>query len=144
VPKERSWQLECRIEDYAAMHQFNSLALFIGVFVSFLFFIASGSMLYFKLFTEIQEDQAQFRALSRIGVSDAEIRKMTTTQIGISFFVPVVVGMVHAAFAYKTLGNLLGSSVWQYGIDVMAVYTGMQILYFALARKAYMKQLAQS
>jgi len=144
VPKERSWQLECRIEDYAAMHQFNSLALFIGVFVSFLFFIASGSMLYFKLFTEIQEDQTQFRALSRIGVSDSEIRKITTTQIGISFFVPVVVGMVHAAFAYKTLGNLLGSSVWQYGIDVMAVYTGMQILYFALARKAYMKQLAQS
>jgi len=27
--------------------------LFIGVFVSFLFFIASDSMLYFKLFTEI-------------------------------------------------------------------------------------------
>lgn len=144
VPKGHSWQLESRIEDYAAIQQFNSLALFIGVFVSFLFFIASGSMLYFKLFTEMQEDQAQFRALSRIGVSDAEIRQVMTTQIGILFFVPVVVGMLHAAFAYKTLGNLLGSSVWQYGVVVMAVYTMMQVLYFALTRKAYMKQLAQS
>jgi putative ABC transport system permease protein len=119
------------------------LTLFIGLLVSVLFFVASGSMLYFKLFTEIQDDQAQFKALARIGVSDEEIRKITGTQIGIVFFLPVAVGLIHAAFAYKSLGNILGTTVWHYGLIVMGIYTAMQFVYFALARRAYMKQLGQ-
>lgn len=132
-----------RVEDYLAYKQFNSLTLFIGMLVSVLFFVASGSLLYFKLFTEIQDDQAQFKALSRIGVSLEEIRGITGTQIGIVFFVPVLVGAVHAAFAYKALGNLMGTAVWQYGLVIIGIYAAMQFVYFALTRRAYMKQLGQ-
>lgn len=143
IPERERNRFETRVEDYLDYKQFNSLTLFIGLLVSVLFFVASGSMLYFKLFTEIQEDQTQFKALSRIGVSDEEIRKITGTQIGIVFFVPVAVGVIHAAFAYKSLGNMLGITVWHYGIIVMGIYAAMQFVYFALARRAYMKQLGQ-
>ncbi|GAA3410256.1 ABC transporter permease [Paenibacillus hodogayensis] len=143
LPQEARQGLKMRIGDYLAYKQFNSLTLFIGLLVSVLFFVASGSMLYFKLFTEIQDDQAQFRALSRIGMSEREIRKITGTQVGIVFFLPVAVGAVHAAFAYKALGNLLNTEVWYLGLAVMGVYTLLQFMYFALTRRAYMKQLRQ-
>lgn len=140
--QERS-RFESRVDFYVEYKQFNSLTLFIGLLVSVLFFIASGSMLYFKLFTEIQDDQAQFRALARIGVSDEEIRGIVAKQIGIVFFVPVAVGIVHAAFAYKTLGNLIGTTAWQYGIVIMGIYAAMQFVYYVLAKRAYMKQLVE-
>ncbi|TMV48160.1 ABC transporter permease [Paenibacillus mesophilus] len=143
IPEKERERFESRVGPYLDYKQFNSLTLFIGLLVSVLFFVASGSMLYFKLFTEIQDDQAQFKALTRIGVSDEEIRKITGTQIGIVFFLPVAVGIIHAAFAYKSLGNILGTTVWHYGLTIMGIYIAMQFLYFALARRAYMKQLGQ-
>lgn len=143
IPQQERKRFENRVESYLDYKQFNSLTLFIGMLVSVLFFVASGSMLYFKLFTEIQDDQAQFKALSRIGMSDAEIRTITGKQIGLIFFIPVAVGALHAAFAYKALGNILGTPVWHYGIVIVCVYAAMQFGYFLLARNAYMKQLRQ-
>ncbi|GAA4874660.1 lantibiotic ABC transporter permease PsdB [Paenibacillus vulneris] len=130
-----------RTEAFWGMKQFSSLTLFIGMFVSVLFFMASGSMLYFKLFTELQEDQAQYKALTRIGVSMQEIRKITNIQIGLIFFIPVVVGSIHAGFAYKALSNLVSISVWKYGLAIMLIYAVMQLFYFLLTRQAYMKQM---
>lgn len=130
-----------RTEAFMGMKQFSSLTLFIGMFVSVLFFMASGSMLYFKLFTELQEDQAQYKSLTRIGVSMQEIRKITSTQIALIFFIPVIVGSVHAGFAYKALSNLVSISVWKYGMTIMLIYAVMQLFYFLLTRQAYMKQM---
>jgi len=130
-----------RTTSYQDIKQFSSLTLFIGIFISFLFFMASGSMLYFKLFTELQDDQAQYKSLTRIGVSMQEIRRITSTQIGIIFFVPVVVGSVHAGFAYKALANLMNYDVWKYGGLIILIYAVMQLFYFLLTRHAYMKQL---
>lgn len=118
-----------------------SLTMFIGMFISLLFFIASGSMIYFKLFTELQEDQAQFKALSRIGMTQGEIRKVVSTQVGIIFFVPCIVGIVHALVAMKALDNFLMLSNWLYSFIVIVIYITMQIVYFLIACNSYMKNI---
>lgn len=133
-----------RAARFNEMQESISLTLFIGLFISLLFFIASGSMIYFKLFTELQEDQAQFKALSRIGMTKGEIRKIVVTQIGIIFFVPVVVGISHALFAMKALDNIMGSSNWFYSFIVIGIYIAMQTLYFLIACSSYMKSMLRS
>lgn len=98
------------VQPFVEMKQIFGLTMFIGLFVSVLFFIAAGSMLYFKLFTEFQEDREQFIALKRIGLTDGELKKIVTTHIGMIFFLPFGVGVVHAAFALKTLGDIVDDS----------------------------------
>lgn len=118
-----------------------SLTMFIGMFISLLFFIASGSMIYFKLFTELQEDQAQFKALSRIGMTQGEIRRIVFTEVGIIFFVPCIVGIVHALVAMKALDNFLMLSSWLYSFIVIGIYVTMQTVYFLVACNSYMKSI---
>lgn len=118
-----------------------SLTMFIGMFISLLFFIASGSMIYFKLFTELQEDQAQFKALSRIGMTQGEIRRIVFTEVGIIFFVPCIVGIVHALVAMKALDNFLMLSSWLYSFIVIGIYVTMQTVYFLVACNSYMKNI---
>lgn len=139
VPESMRKSFDERVNPYIDYKQFNALTLFIGLFVSFLFFISAGSMIYFKLFTELQEDQALFRSLSRVGVSAKELMKIITTQIAVIFLVPVLVGAIHAAFAFKALQNLMGSNVWPYGSTVAAVFLLMQLTYFGIARRTYMR-----
>lgn len=134
-----------RVEPYLAVKQFSSLTMFIGIFVSLLFFIASGSMIYFKLFTELQEDQVQFESLRRIGITEREIRKIVTRQIAMIFFVPFIVGAVHALFAFKMLQNMnLFSGVWVYGGIVIGIFFVMQLIYFFITRQTYMRQIVKS
>ncbi|MHA7965686.1 FtsX-like permease family protein [Paenibacillus sp. CAU 1782] len=130
-----------RASRYADMAESYTLTLFIGLFISLLFFIAAGSMIYFKLFTELQEDQAQIRGLTRIGMTLKEIRTTVVTQIAIVFFVPCVVGTSHALFAMSALDNIMMSSNWLYSFVVVGIFVIMQGLYFLMASRSYMKMI---
>lgn len=142
VPESKRGDIDfTRPERYAEITTSTSLTLFIGLFISLLFFIAAGSMIYFKLFTELQEDQMQFRGLIRIGMTRKEIRRIVVSQIAIVFFIPCLVGIVHALFAMAALDNMMESSNWLYSFVVIGVYIVMQTLYFLLASGTYMKTM---
>ncbi|WP_374020320.1 FtsX-like permease family protein [Paenibacillus thiaminolyticus] len=132
-----------RTEDWNDIRQNSSLGLFIGLFISLLFFIASGSVIYFKLFTELQDDQAHFRALTRIGLSVTEIRRVVTFQVGLIFYAPCIVGSIHTLFAMKTLTNLMNINVMGYGVTVVGLFVLMQTLYFLMARRTYMGKILE-
>jgi len=136
--------LNSRIESYLLMKQMSSLTLFIGIFVSFLFFLAAGSMIYFKLFTELPEDQAQFNALTKIGMTVREVSRIVSIQIGLLFFLPCLVGIVHMLFAMHALSNILAAEIWQYALAVILIFIVMQSLYYLAARRAFMKRILQA
>ncbi|PWV92082.1 putative ABC transport system permease protein [Paenibacillus cellulosilyticus] len=144
VPEDMKDAFDNRVAMYLATKQSMGLTLFIGLFISVLFFIASGSMIYFKLFTELDEDRDQFRSLNRIGMTLGEIRRTVTMQIAIIFFVPCAVGIVHTMFAMKALGNLLSTSAMQYSLVVVGIYIIMQSLYFFAARRSYLSRIIKS
>lgn len=139
VPEEKKYQFLSRTKMFMDSDQSNSLALFIGIFISVLFFIATGSIIYFKLFTEVEEDRQQFRALARIGMTDQEIRKVVTAQVGLIFYLPCLVGIVHLSFAMKALGNILNINVAMYAAIVCVIFLIMQTGYFLTARRTYMR-----
>ncbi|WP_338749156.1 FtsX-like permease family protein [Bacillus sp. FJAT-52991] len=118
-----------------------SLTMFIGMFISLLFFIASGSMIYFKLFTDLQEDQVQFKALSRIGMTQGEIRQVVFTQVSIIFFLPCIVGIIHALVAMKALDHFLMLSNWYYSFIIIGIYVIMQTIFFLITCHSYMKSI---
>ncbi|HEB7549583.1 TPA: ABC transporter permease YxdM, partial [Campylobacter coli] len=50
--------------------QLPSLSLFIGLFIAIVFFVAAASFLYFRLFTDLDEDRERYRSLAKIGLSE--------------------------------------------------------------------------
>jgi putative ABC transport system permease protein len=141
VRDEQSTLFFNRAEGYGLLRQSGALTLFIGVFVSFLFFVASGALIYFKLYTEIQDDRREFRTLQKIGITIRETRRVANQELGTLFFLPLLVGFVHSAFALKTLRNLVSMDIVKAGITVMTIYLASQAVYFWLTRTAYLKQL---
>lgn len=117
------------------------MTLFIGFFIAFLFFIASGSIIYFKLFNEIKQDGVEYNILKKIGVTKKEINKMITKQIAIIFFLPFVVSTVHSLFALKSLSNLLMRNLFANGIVVMMGYFVFQAIYFLIIRRIYINRI---
>lgn len=137
-------QLQTRAPIYQEMKQGSILILFIGLFVSLLFFIVQGSMMYLRVFTNLEDKKIQIHALHRLGLTKKEIRQILSAEIRILFFAPFLLGMIHAIVAYVALSNLLGSNLFVYSAMVIATYFLFQLLYYQVTKKVYERAVINS
>lgn len=126
-----------RVLGAASMMKVLSMLLFIGTFIAMIFFIATGSILYFKMFNEIQKDKQDFIGLKKIGVTQEEIKKIVSIQSLIMFFLPLTVATLHAAFAVKSVGLLH----IKYFAFIVGIYLVLQTIYYLFAKWMYVKQI---
>lgn len=130
-----------RVTGYSGLMEQTTLLLFIGAFVAILFFIATGSIIYFKMFNDIQKDRQEFISLKKIGMTDEEMKKIINIQTLIIFFLPFVVATIHAVFAIKALSNLLMQNLYLYLLIIVAVYFILQLSYYIFAKTMYARQV---
>ncbi|MEB2464515.1 ABC transporter permease VirA, partial [Listeria monocytogenes] len=73
--------------------------LFIGIFIGIVFFLATGSIIYFKLVTDAVSEKAKFEILFKLGVTEKEIRKIISKQVWPIFVIPLFFGIAHSMAA---------------------------------------------
>lgn len=122
---------------YHEMIQSYGALLFIGSFLGLVFLVATGSIIFFKMMTEAEEDADKFRILSKIGVSKKGMLKTIRQQVGVIFFVPLVMGLLHAAFALTALANLLMLEIFVPVVIWMILYTLIYGVYYVVTVRAY-------
>lgn len=143
-----NYYYEARAPIYRQLKQMANTLLFIGLFVGVLFFVAAASFLYFRLYTDLENDKRQYGAISKIGLSDRELSKIVTTQIALLFFVPIVVAIVHSVVAFVSLQSLLKlmliTSVVKPTAIVLLSFVVVQGIYFWIIRNRYLFHLKRS
>ncbi|MGI6166443.1 MAG: FtsX-like permease family protein [Limnochordia bacterium] len=142
LPEGRIETYVSRIDVYAQVKAGYSMAMSIVMFMMFLFFLASGSMLYFRFFLQLQEDREKYTALRRLGLSWREVKTIVSREMAVLFFAPWVVATLHQTFAMQSFATMLERSVWSYGITAALVFLVPQTAYFFAARSAYLSELA--
>ena len=81
----------------------------------------------------------QFKSLKRIGMTDKEIRKIAIRQMGVIFFIPILIGSIHSGFALHTLGKMLYINLWKSGALVIGAYILASAIYFMISAKRIFK-----
>ncbi|UOQ48819.1 ABC transporter permease [Gracilibacillus caseinilyticus] len=130
-------------DQYLMFRDSFSYALFFGLFVSVLFFLAAGSILYFKLYQDLDKDIQRYQSLYRIGLTVKEMKQSATRQIGYLFFTPFVFAVVHAGFAFWALQNMLESSILLPSILLISCYLAIYVIYFFFVRGLYINKIKQ-
>ncbi|AST90881.1 MULTISPECIES: FtsX-like permease family protein [Sutcliffiella] len=115
--------------------------LFIGLFIGIVFFVSAGSFLYFRLFSDFDEEKRKFRAISKIGLTESELKKVVNRQIALLFFSPIVVALIHGAVALTALSNLFNYNLTVEASLVLGSFAIIQIAYFLIVRYFYIKQI---
>ncbi|MFS8572072.1 MAG: hypothetical protein LOD85_03460, partial [Clostridia bacterium] len=135
-------QVTTTLQAYHDVMSGFGLALFIAVFVSLVFFAATCSLLYFRLFTEVDDDRRYFGRLYELGVDAPEVRRLSRIQNGVVFLVPFAVGLLHSTFAMKALSTLMSRPVLTLGWLVAAAYLVIYALFFAVTDGVYQRAVA--
>ncbi|MDZ5474101.1 ABC transporter permease [Bacillus sp. 31A1R] len=127
--------------DMYVMNQGYSAIMFVGLFIGAVFFVAAGSFLYFRLYTDLEEDKKKFSAIMKMGLTEQELTKVITQQLMVLFFVPILVAVVHGGVALTALQRMFGYSLLTESILVLGSFFLIQVVYFLFIRTTYIRNI---
>lgn len=117
---------------------------FLGILFGVTFTIATGMIIYYKQISEGLDDQERFAILQKVGMSHREVKSVIHAQVLMVFAFPLVVAIVHLAFAFPIIRNLLilfGLVNWQLflltTVVVVALFALLYFLIYQITAKSY-------
>ncbi|MDZ5605723.1 ABC transporter permease [Bacillus pseudomycoides] len=115
----------------------------IGTFLGVIFFIGAGSVLYFRMYTDLTNEQEKYITVTKIGLTESEMKRSATIQLAILFFVPYIMASIHTMFATKMLQEIIDLSLFAEITVVLTIFGTVEILFFLLIRSLYMQKLSR-
>lgn len=126
---------------YSYLLSTYSLFTLVGILVAAVFLLAAGSFIYFKLYTNLEEEKRRFDVLKRMGITDSEVKKLVTHYLFPQFFLPWGLAMLHIIFAFlildTSLQNIANISIVKELVLSFAVLVVIQVVYYYLIRWRY-------
>ncbi len=117
----------------------------IGILVVAVFLLAAGSFVYFRLYTNLANETAQFEVLRRIGLTDKEMERLITRQLVPQFFLPWGLAFLHSSVAFVMLQSILKDiynlTIVRELVIAFCFFTVIQVIYFFLIRWRYIAHL---
>ncbi|MCP8969335.1 ABC transporter permease [Ectobacillus ponti] len=129
---------------YDIIKQSNNVMFFVALLIGAVFFIAAGSFLYFRLYTDLNRDQRKYQAIAKLGLTEQELNRTVTIQMAVLFFLPIAVAMVHSVFAFTALQSMFQLSIARDTFIVLAIFLVLQAVYFLIIRSRYLLHLKKN
>lgn len=127
---------------YANHEQSVSMMSFVGIFIASLLSVCSASFLYFKLHSELRQDQRMYTSMSKIGLRDVEMGKSSVIQIAMLFFIPILVSAIQTLVVLNRVREGFDlDDVNQPVLIASAAFLIVQAVYFALVSSRYIQKL---
>ncbi|MHC2836462.1 FtsX-like permease family protein [Bacillus sp. F9_6S_D1_P_5] len=116
---------------------------FIWAFLGFIFFIGAASVLYFRMYNDLTTERQKYITITKLGLTESEMFRSATIQLGILFFVPYIVAGIHTIFAIKFLQSMFSFSLLKETCIVLTLFGIIEIIFFFLIRSLYINKLSQ-
>ena len=137
------YEVATRIEFFRAIKEQYGIFLFLMSFIGLLFFVSSGSVLYLKLFTDIDRIKIKYKKLFRIGISNKEIKRTISKELSLVFFAPLVLGsgLGLVFIMISTTNFALQGELILNTLVVAGIYGILQYIFYIIARQKYLNEI---
>lgn len=132
-----------RASNYKNLKQITSIMIFVGLFITAIFSVFTASFLYFKLFNELQQDQRYYHSLSKMGLSEREMKRTATIQIALLFYIPLVFAALQTLVGLSAITSMfyVASSMIMVGFTAIGAFIVLYTIYFVVVRSRFLSQL---
>jgi len=112
--------------------------LFLGLFLGFIFLMATVLIIYYKQISEGYEDKERFEIMQKVGLSHGEVKRSIHSQILMVFFLPIVVASIHIVFDFNMVEKLLTMFYIQNSTLTALCTLGTVLLFFLVYGAVYL------
>lgn len=121
------YYMESHYSIESMLTQIYGSLFFLGIFLGVLFLMAAILIMYYKQLSEGYEDQKRFEIMQNVGMSKKEVKQTIRSQVLIFFFLPLIVAVIHMAFAFKMIVNMFSFLVLS-GPEVFIICTAISVV----------------
>lgn len=125
---------------------FFGCLFFIGMYLGFMFLVATVLIIYYKQISEGLDDRERYVIMQKVGMDKREIRRAIRSQILIVFFLPLLFSILHIMVAFNVITKLLGIfGLFNTGLFVLCtvvtvlIFAAFYIIVFAITAREYYK-----
>ncbi|MEG0962715.1 MAG: ABC transporter permease [Lachnospiraceae bacterium] len=147
-PDDDAWigRIDSKEESREQFYIFYGGFLFLGIFLGFVFLMATVLIIYYKQISEGFEDKERFTIMQKVGMSHKEVKASIRNQIIKVFFLPLVMACIHLMAAFPLVNRLLAllgmSNIGLFAVCsliTVGMFTGIYGIVYAVTAKAYYK-----
>lgn len=120
-------------------YNFMNAVYFIGIFLTLVFMVSLGSIMYFKCISDASIDKVRFETLRKLGVSQEYINKAIYKQVGIFFSMPIIIGIIHSIVAGYAINSLFNESGYIVTFGSIFIFTLIYIGYYVASARKYIQ-----
>lgn len=125
---EFNGRIECRAVEKDSFMGLYAGLLFLGVFLSVLFIMATVLIIYYKQISEGYEDKERFEIMQKVGMSQELVKKSIRSQVLTLFLLPPVIAGIHELFAFPFISKILEV----FGLENLHLYAISSIICFII------------
>lgn len=129
------------VQDYQDSLEGTGIMLFVGTFLGLVFLVATGSIIFFKLMTEAEDDKDKYSILYKIGVPKKEMKRTIRYQAGFLFIAPLLLGLLHGTVALIAFSSLFQMELWVPITIWMLAYVFIYMMYYFITIRGFYKTI---
>ncbi len=126
-------------QNYYTFFQVYGLLIFIAAFLGFVFLLATGSMLHYKLLTEATTDQPRYQILKKIGISKTQLKSSIAKQLVFIYMIPLIIAIAHSSILIVALSSFIGMNMTSSYLITIGIYVAMYFIYYFVTLSKYIK-----
>ena len=122
---------------------------FIGIFLGIIFLMATTLIIYYKQISEGYDDRERYQIMMKVGMSRQEVKQSIKSQVLLVFFLPLIMAVIHLAFAFRIITKLLSvlnltnvSLFFMCTVGTVAVFVIIYTVIYIITAREYYKILA--
>ena len=103
------------------------------------FVLASGSIMFMKLYNDAFEEKERYRALMKMGFDREILRSSVKAELAVAYGLPFVVMTVSSLFSVGALARMMFTDLTGVNLVSVAVVLGILAAWYVLSVRAYEK-----
>ncbi|WP_167578668.1 FtsX-like permease family protein [Jeotgalibacillus proteolyticus] len=113
--------------------EMSGIMIFITGFLGIVFLCATGSILYFKQMTEVEEEKGSYRTLRQLGFTVGNMMSGVGLKQLLFFAIPLLIGLGHTYFALKSVSFLFSTDITIPVAISIGVFTLIYLVFYILS-----------
>ena len=111
--------------------------------------MATTLIIYYKQISEGYDDRERYQIMMKVGMSRKEVKQSIRSQVLLVFFLPLIMAVIHLAFAFRIITKLLSvlnltnvSLFFRCTVGTVVVFVIIYTVIYIITAREYYKILA--
>lgn len=113
----------------------------ICIFMFMVFVLASGSILFMKLYNDAFEEKERYLVLKKLGISGKTLKRSVSCELGAAYGMPFVVMAVSSYFSVHALENMMYRSLLEIHLISVAVILAFFLCCYLASVRLYVRNV---